>query len=99
MCGRAAVDSSLLGRYYTDTGSSLVLNVDFVDEIDEVQIMQAFVQRSDHLTDKDRVAISNVFERLPSFSRPRSMYVNLVIDTTNCFFFRRHQEHVPGIML
>lgn len=99
MCGRAAVDSSLLERYYTDTGSSLVLHADFVDEIDEVQLMQAFVERSNHLKDKDRVAISNVFDRLPSFSRPRSMYVNLVIDTTNPVYFRKHQEHVPGIML
>ncbi|MBW8831459.1 MAG: PilZ domain-containing protein [Burkholderiales bacterium] len=99
MCGRAAVDSSLLARYYTDTGSALVLHADAVDEIDEVQLMQAFVERPDHLKDKDRVAISNIFDRLPSFSRPRSMYVNLVIDTTNSIYFRRHQEHVPGIML
>jgi len=99
LCGDAAVDASLLEKYYTDESGSLVLHADFVDEIDEVQLMQAFVERSNHLTDKDRVAISNLFERLPSFSRPRSVYVNLVIDTTNYFFFRRHQEHVPGIML
>jgi len=99
MCGRAAVDSSILAKYYTDTGSALVLHAEAVDEIDEVQLMQAFVERSDHLKDKDRVAISNIFDRLPSFSRPRSMYVNLVIDTTNAIYFRRHQEHVPGIML
>lgn len=99
MCGRAALDSSLLERYYTDTGSSWVLHAEFVDEIDEVQLMHAFVERPNHLTDKDRVSISNLFDRLPSFRRPRSMYLNLVIDTTNSFFFRRHQEHVPGIML
>jgi len=61
--------------------------------------MRAFVARSNHLTDKDRVTLSNVFDKLPSFCRPRSLYVNLVIDTSNYFFFRRHQEHVPGVML
>ncbi len=99
LSGSVQVDGSVLERLYTDQGSSLVLHADFVDEVDELQLMRAFVERSNHLADTDRVAISIIFEKLPWFNRPRTVYVNLLIDTANYFFFRKHQEHVPGIML
>lgn len=94
----APAEQELVQRHYSGA-PQLVLHSPFVDEVDEVVLMQALTPRADHIADSERAAIDRVFVRLPEVERPRVRYLNLLIDTNHYFFFRRHQEHVPGLMM
>jgi hypothetical protein len=92
-------DQALVLQHYAGEGDWMMLVSPFVDEVDEARLMQALVARECHIGDNDRAAVDRVFASLPHLERPRRLYLNLLIDTRHYFFFRRHQEHVPGLML
>ncbi len=97
--GLEPADEALVLQHYAGEGELMMLNSPFVDEVDEARLMQALVDRKYHIGDNDRAAVDRVFARLPHVERPRRLYLNLLIDTSHYYFFRRHQEHVPGLML
>ena len=62
--------------------------------------MQAFWPPYRHLSEAKRRELSEVTDKLPvQADRPPIFYVTMFNDTKNYFFYRKHHEHVPGIML
>jgi hypothetical protein len=86
-------------RHYTLTGDQWRLHSLHPSELDHVTLMSHLADRSQHLTDEDRYRLSQVLDKLPGLQRPAVSCFNMVMDTNNYFFYRKHHEHVPGIML
>lgn len=86
-------------RNYRDAGDAFVLDAPFLREPDAIWLMNRFVERRHRLSDFERFQVSEALDALGGVDRPARYYANMVLDTTNYFFYRKHHEHVPGIML
>ncbi len=88
-----------VGRHYGERGSAWHLESENVDEMDLVLLMSHFIDRAWHLSDEDRFQVSRALDKVTWLVRPKVSCFNMVMDTTNYFFYRKHHEHVPGMML
>jgi|GEM_PF-2084801 len=89
----------IVRAHYDDAGDAFVVRNRYLREADAVFLMNRFVARDRRITDFLRYKISAAIDALPGLDRPQRFYANMVIDTKNYFFYRKHHEHVPGIML
>jgi hypothetical protein len=92
-------DSLPLTRHYEVLGGVAWLSQAWMNEVDQVQLMDHFVPRNCWVSDIDRAKVSAVLDKLAVPGRPQSQYSSMVMDTKNYFFYRKHHEHVPGIMM
>lgn len=101
VCNKIATAENLgfLFSNYREDVNCYVLNSEYVCEIDEILILQTFGNRAWRITESERARISRIIDTLPGIDRPNIYYVNMLNDTKNYFFYRKHHEHVPGIML
>lgn len=89
-----------LRRNYVETPEAFLLNVEYLHEADEITLLQRFGVQYRHVNDALRRSLSEVIDKLPiQESRPHIYYVTMFNDLKNYFFYRKHHEHVPGIML
>jgi hypothetical protein len=95
--GKEPMESA--ARHYHLQGDVWMLCSEFIDEMDHVVLMSHLADRAAHLSDDDRFAISRALDKVSRLARPQVSCFNMVMDTTNYFFYRKHHEHVPGIML
>jgi hypothetical protein len=95
--GKEPMESA--ARHYQLQDDVWLLRSEFIDEMDHVVLMSHFSDRAMHLSDDDRFAISRALDKVSWLSRPQVSCFNMVMDTTNYFFYRKHHEHVPGMML
>lgn len=51
------------------------------------------------LSIEQRQQVHEALKHLPGYPRQGLMYFTLFNDTSNYFFYRKHHEHVPGLML
>lgn len=86
-------------RHYQEHDAAWVLRNEHVSEMDHVVLMSHLADRSAHLSDEDRFLASRALDKVSWLVRPKVSCFNMVMDTTNYFFYRKHHEHVPGIML
>ncbi|MEF7612976.1 PilZ domain-containing protein [Aquincola sp. MAHUQ-54] len=86
-------------RHYRAEHGRWWLASEYVDELDQVVLMSHLADRSAHLSDVDRYVISAALDGIPGLVRPKVACFSMVMDTQNYFFYRKHHEHVPGIML
>lgn len=89
----------MLSRYYRQAGDRLVLDTKYIDEADEILIAQRFVDQDRHLTAADRHRLAELTDRMPCNMRTERYSMNLINDLQNYFFYRKHHEHVPGMMI
>jgi len=104
-CATALADPEVLEcvrRNYREEDAAFVLEREYVHEIDEVNLLLNFGNKSAQMSDAQRHDVSEVIDKLPGLNarnRPHILYVTMFNDTKNYFFYRKHHEHVPGIML
>lgn len=99
----ALVDDSeieCLRRNYVETPDAFLLNSEYVHESDEITLLKRFGAKYRHVSDVIRCRLSEVVDKMPiQANRPSIYYATMFNDTKNYFFYRKHHEHVPGIML
>jgi len=86
-------------HYYESGLNYYELRSKYLREGDEIRLMNAFVPLELRITSHERMQISAVLDKIPLQDRPSYYYMTLLNDTKNYFFYRKHHEHVPGIML
>ncbi|MBI3752855.1 MAG: PilZ domain-containing protein [Deltaproteobacteria bacterium] len=91
--------SDLIGKHFANDAEQWVLRSEFVCEMDQILLAKRFLHRSLQINDYERHILFKVIEKLPGLSSPEVIYVNMHIDTKHYFFYRKHHEHVPGLMI
>ncbi|MGQ0597148.1 AfsA-related hotdog domain-containing protein [Aquabacterium sp.] len=89
----------LLGKHYEKTNDGYVLKSQYINEIEESILARAFSDLADTVEESDRLSISRILQSACEATRPMVYYASMFNDTKNYFFYRKHHEHVPGIML
>ncbi len=89
----------LLAAHYAASAEGYTLNAAYLDECEQIALMNGVLPRKHQLNDFDRLLLSSALDRLSGIAHPRQLYLNMVMDTRNYFFYRKHHEHVPGMML
>ncbi|HHR5860539.1 TPA: AfsA-related hotdog domain-containing protein [Providencia alcalifaciens] len=85
--------------YYKKTlGNQLELKEVFIPEYIE-SILSEELASSIFISNEKRNKIFTVVEKLSKAYNNEAMYFTLFNDTKNYFFYRKHHEHVPGLML
>lgn len=89
----------ILEQNYRKVGDDYVVNVDFVPEMDEIFMLCALNQAERWIHDVERGSITTILEAagVPE-NNPRVLYVSFYNDLNNYFFYKKHHEHVPGMM-
>ena len=85
--------------YYKKANHHFVLTAKYIREECEVALMNRFVDPKHQIDAHDRHLLSNILDRMDCKERPSRYYMNVINDLRNYFFYRKHHEHVPGIML
>ncbi|MBO1540735.1 AfsA-related hotdog domain-containing protein [Pseudomonas sp. OA65] len=96
---RHGLDSCLeeLTTHYTQQDGEFVLTGLWVLESTEARL-GCFGECTD-LGVTERQQVYNALERVPGYPQQGMVYYTLFNDTSNYFFYRKHHEHVPGLML
>lgn len=89
----------LLAAHYAATDDGYSLHSAYLGECEQIALMNGVLPRKHQLGDFDRLLLSSALDRLAGLARPRQLYLSMVMDTRNYFFYRKHHEHVPGMML
>jgi hypothetical protein len=91
----------VITQNYANDGISgdWTLKSEYLSEIDLLTLMGRFTERRHHLSDERRCRVSHLLDKVPSLVRPKVSCFTMVMDTSNYFFYRKHHEHVPGMML
>lgn len=90
---------NLLGLHYAQTADGYILSSQYINEIEESILARAFSEQTEIVGEKDRMIISRLLNLACEPVRPMVYYASMFNDTQNYFFYRKHHEHVPGIML
>lgn len=90
---------ALLGKHYQKTSDGYVLQSQYINEIEESILAQTFSEKSDIVEEQCRLNIERLLHLASEPIRPMVYYASMFNDTKNYFFYRKHHEHVPGIML
>ena len=88
-----------LAAHYVSSASGYTQKSSYLDECDQITLMNGLLPRKNQLNEFDRFLLSSVLDRVEGLERPRQLNVSMVMDTLNYFFYRKHHEHVPGMML
>jgi A-factor biosynthesis hotdog domain/PilZ domain len=89
----------LIHEHYVRQDDCYLLSSKYINELDESKIVKAFAPQQPYLAESARIEVSAILDRITDSTRPMVYYVNMYNDTKNYFFYRKHHEHVPGIML
>lgn len=89
----------ILEQCYRKVGNDYTVNVDYVPEIDEIFMLRALHKSERWIHDVERGSITTILEAagIPE-NNPRILYVSFYNDLNNYFFYKKHHEHVPGMM-
>ncbi|MCK9193186.1 MAG: hypothetical protein M0P19_04855 [Nevskia sp.] len=95
----AEEDRALLETHYAKNDNGYVINADYVPEMDEILLLKKLNRIQTWVPDSARCKISQILEAdgIPE-NHPRTMYAMLYNDLSNYYFYKKHHEHVPGIM-
>lgn len=86
-------------QHYKASAQHLVLQSKYLPEEHENLLMARFVPADQQLSAHDRHQLSAITRRLPCNERSSRFSFNMINDLQNYFFYRKHHEHVPGLML
>lgn len=89
----------LLTKNYQKTGDGYLLKSQYINEIEESILARTFSEQSDVVDEPSRQYIARLLRFSCESIRPMVYYASMFNDTKNYFFYRKHHEHVPGIML
>lgn len=89
----------LLSKHYEKVNDGYVLKSQYINEIEEFILARAFSDLADIVEESDRLSISRILQSACKATRPMVYYASMFNDTKHYFFYRKHHEHVPGIML
>lgn len=95
--GQEALQAELLGCYEL-VGDTLVLSSSWVLESTEAKLAR-WARVEAPLDVEARCRLYALLTRLDSCAMQGMQYFTLFNDTRNYFFYRKHHEHVPGLML
>ena len=89
----------ILEKCYRKVGDDYVVNVDYVPELDEIFMLRALNKSERWIHEVERGSITTILEAagIPG-NNPRILYVSFYNDLNNYFFYKKHHEHVPGMM-
>lgn len=85
--------------YYKPAANGWVLNAKYLPEHLEEALAARLHPRERRLSPATRHRISKLTERIPCNMRSHRYAMTMINDLQNYFFYRKHHEHVPGIML
>jgi hypothetical protein len=89
----------LLSDYYSRTPEGFVICAEYVAEMDEILLLRKLGRTAQWIHDADRCRISDILESAGILeNNPRILYAVFYNDLNNYFFYRKHHEHVPGMM-
>ncbi len=90
---------ALVHHHYVREDDRYLLASKYINELDELKLAKVFAPQQACLAEAQRIEVSGLMDRIDDAARPSVYYVNMYNDTKNYFFYRKHHEHVPGIML
>ena len=61
--------------------------------------MKAFAPQQPHLAESKQMEVPGILDLIIDSARPTVYCANMYNDTKNHFFYRKHHEYVPGIMV
>jgi hypothetical protein len=85
--------------YYTAEKEGLHLNAKYIPEHLEEALAAEFINPECRLTEDTRSRLSELTDQIPCNERPMGRSYSMINDLQNYYFYRKHHEHVPGIML
>jgi hypothetical protein len=88
-----------VGEYYTAYSKGFRLDAKFIPERLEDMLAAIWVDKSCRLTPATRSRLAAITDRLPCNLRSVRQTFCMINDLKNYYFYRKHHEHVPGIML
>ncbi|AGT08827.1 AfsA-related hotdog domain-containing protein [Paracoccus aminophilus] len=92
-------DFEFVTDHYKVTPEHLVLHSKYLPEEQEAQLAAHFLPVMLQLEDTERVTLTRLTAHVQSNEKPNRYYFNMINDLRNYFFYRKHHEHVPGLML
>jgi hypothetical protein len=92
-------DFDWVHAYYTPEKDGLFLNAKYIPEHHEQALAAEFTAPECRITEMERSRLSDVTDQIPCNERPLRRTYSMINDLQNYYFYRKHHEHVPGIML
>jgi hypothetical protein len=89
----------ILSNCYRKTDAGFLLCADYLSEIDEIQLLRNLRRTQQWIPEANRCRLSGILESAGVLeNNPRILYATVYNDLNNYFFYRKHHEHVPGMM-
>jgi hypothetical protein len=89
----------ILSNCYRKTDDGFLLCADYLSEIDEMQLLRKLRRTQQWIHESDRCRLSGIIESAGILeNNPKILYATVYNDLNNYFFYRKHHEHVPGMM-
>ncbi|MFK3795361.1 AfsA-related hotdog domain-containing protein [Pseudomonas sp. NPDC088444] len=88
-----------LGEYYEPSEEGRVLSSQWLPEHLEALLSAQCSNTRSPLDIPARQRLHECFKRLPGYPANSPVCYTMYNDTSNYFFYRKHHEHVPGLML
>lgn len=86
-------------EYYKDCDGTLVLDAKYIPEQLEEALSAHCLETAQRISAADRHRIALLTDKMPCNLRSDRHAMTMINDLENYFFYRKHHEHVPGIML
>lgn len=86
-------------QHYKANSKHFVLQSKYIPEEQEAELASRYLPVALQLEPADRADLAALTVRLPCQERTGRYYFNMFNDLRNYFFYRKHHEHVPGLML
>lgn len=83
---------------YEERGDFFILKTQYVNENEELQLLKLFGNRKMQIDNLYRRQLSVLLGSLSGLERPDIYYTTMFNDAKNYYFYRKHHEHVPGVM-
>ncbi len=88
-----------IADYYTPSAHGLQLEAKYIPEHLEELLAARFLEPQQTITAATRHRLALVTDQLPCNTRSNRHSMTLINDLQNYYFYRKHHEHVPGMML
>jgi hypothetical protein len=88
-----------IADYYSPSVHGLQLEAKYIPEHLEELLAARFLDPHQAITAATRHRLALVTDRLPCNARTNKHSMTLINDVQHYFFYRKHHEHVPGMML
>jgi hypothetical protein len=90
-------EKKLLLEYYKLSGDFYTLQKELT-EAEKDQIIKIVDRRELHVSDNDKMELSEILEQIDDVPKTDVFYCSMYIDQKHPYFFEHPQEHIPGIM-